>query len=161
MIKCHLESIKLIREQAASVSQRASKKMIERFSSKHPPAVYLVGTEVLVRRFNSKSRKKVGTKSASKSTRIVEGKIIDRDLQNNTYKIQYSLRGRTVKEWFQVSDVTSRTLKEEKNRHEETHHSPAATHLPCPSLSGNTHSPLPEDQQSNDTTTGIIILGFM
>ena len=67
--------------------------MIERFSSKHPPAVYLVGTEVLVRRFNSKYRKKVGTKSASKSTRIVEGNIIDKNLQNNTYKIQYTLGG--------------------------------------------------------------------
>ena len=131
--------------------------MIERFSSKHPPAVYSVGTEVLVRRFNSKSRKKVGTKSASKSTRIVEGKIIDKNLQNNTYKIQYTLGGHTVEEWFQVSDVTSRTLKEEKNRHEETNCSSAATPLPSPSPSGNTHSPLPKDKQSNDTTTGIII----
>ena len=65
----------MIRKKAASASQSAAGDMIKAFSSKHPPADYATGSEVLVRRFSSKCRKRVGKKYASKDTRVVNGLI--------------------------------------------------------------------------------------
>ena len=66
-IQIHLETIKFVHEKATLVSEKAAGDMIKAFSSKHPPAEYTIGSEVLVRRFSSKCRKKAGNKSASKA----------------------------------------------------------------------------------------------
>ena len=50
-IQIHLETIKFVHEKATLVSEKAAGDMIKAFSSKHPPAEYTIGSEVLVRRF--------------------------------------------------------------------------------------------------------------
>ena len=107
----------MIRKKAASTSESAAGKMIKAFNSKHPPAEYEIGNEVFVRRFSSKCRKKAGRKNASKSTRVVKGTIVDRNIRSGTYKVCYSLADMEVEEWFKVSDITSTTAEEEKQRH--------------------------------------------
>ena len=80
-IQIHLETIKFVHEKATLVSEKAAGDMIK---VKHPPAEYTIGSEVLVRRFSSKFRKKAGNKSASKATRIVQGTVTDRNVANGT-----------------------------------------------------------------------------
>ena len=113
----HLEAMQMVRDQATSVSQKAARDMIKSFNSRHPPAAYAIGSQVLVRRFSSHCRKRAGNKSTSKVTRVVKGTIVDRNLCNGTYKIHYLLNDHKIEEWFKVSDVTSLTLEEEKKKH--------------------------------------------
>ena len=73
------------------VSRKSAGDMVKKLSSKHPPAEYKVGSEVLVRRFSSKCRKRAGKKSASKATRVLKGRVVDSNLENGTYKVCYFL----------------------------------------------------------------------
>ena len=107
----------MIRKKAAFASESAAGNMIKTFNSKHPPAEYEIGNEVFVRRFSSKCRKRAGRKNASKSTRVVKGTIVDSNIRSGTYKVCYFLADKEVKEWFKVSDITSTTAEEEKQRH--------------------------------------------
>ena len=134
-IQIHLETIKFVHEKANLASEKAAGDMIKAFSSKHPPAEYTIGSEVLVRRFSSKCRKKAGNKSASKATRIVQGTVTDRNVANGTYKIHYKLVDREVDEWVRVSDITSLTLENEKKRHDGIHseEQPPVTNSPSSS----------------------------
>ena len=116
-VQTHLEVTQMVRDQATSKSHKAAEYMIKKFSSKHPPAQYAIGSQVLVRRFSSKCRKRAGNKSAGKSTRIVKGTIVDRNLRNGTYKICYFLMDREVDEWFKISNITSLTHEEENKKH--------------------------------------------
>ena len=72
--------------------------------------------QVTVRRFSSKSRKKSGTKGASKLSREVQGKVVDAKPEHSMYKVEYILKGETVQEWFSVKDVTSTTRQKELER---------------------------------------------
>ena len=99
------------------VSRKSAGDMVKKLSSKHPPAEYKVGSEVLVRRFSSKCRKRAGKKSASKATRVLKGRVVDSNLENGTYKVCYFLVDKEVEEWFKVSDLTSMTLEEENKKH--------------------------------------------
>ena len=56
-VKRHLASLSNIRERALSISKKAAERMVKKSRSKHPPAEYDIGTEVLVRRFGTKSLK--------------------------------------------------------------------------------------------------------
>ena len=88
----------MIRKKAALTSQKATGGMIKLFSCKYPPAEYSIGSEVIVRRFSSKSRKAAGRKRAGKD--------------NGMYKVRYLLADDEVEEWFGVSDLTAVTLEE-------------------------------------------------
>ena len=98
------------------VSRKSAGDMVKKLSSKHPPAEYNVGSEVLVRRFSSKCRKRAGKKSASKASYILyivlKGRVVDSNLDNGTYKVCYFLVDKEVEEWFKVSDLTSMTLEQ-------------------------------------------------
>ena len=107
----------MVREKATSISKKTARDMVKHYGSKYPPALYSVGSVVLVKRFTSKSRKNAGTKSASKASQIVEGTITDKNESHSTYKIRYSLSGREIEDWFSVSDITSLTVAEEKKKH--------------------------------------------
>ena len=107
----------MIRKKAALTSHKATGGMIKLFSSKHPPAEYSIGSEVIVRRFSAKSRKAAGRKRAGKASRIITGTVLDRNLDNSMYKVGYLLANCEVEEWFGVSDLTSVTLEEENKKH--------------------------------------------
>ena len=155
LVQTHLEAVQMIREKAASASQKAAEDMKKHFSCKNPPAEYAIGSEVLVRRFSSNSRKRAGKKSSNKATRIVRGTIVEKNDKNCTYKICYSLFDRQVEEWFHTSDITSLTLEEENKKHvskgecdiprdstEQTHNSDIAyENDPCSSSSDGSHLP--------------------
>ena len=104
--------------------------MIKLFSSKHPPAEYSIGSDVIVRRFSSKSRKAAGRKRAGKGSRIITGTVLDRNLDTSMYKVGYLLADREVEEWFGVSDLTAVTLEEENKKHSCNQHTEVATSLP-------------------------------
>ena len=106
--------------------------MIKQFSSKYPPAEYSIGSEVIVRRFSSKSRKAAGRKRAGKTTRIITGTVLDRNLDNGMYKVRYLLADHEVEEWFEVSDLTAVTLEEENKKHSCNEHTEIGTSLPNP-----------------------------
>ena len=74
-------------------------------------------SEVIIRRFSSKSRKAAGRRRAGKNTRIVTGTVLDRNLDNGMYKVRYLLADHEVVEWFGVSDLTAVTLEEENQKH--------------------------------------------
>ena len=123
----------MIRKKAALTSQKATGGMIKLFSSKNPPAEYSVGSEVIVRRFSSKSRKTAGRKRAGKTTRIITGTVLDKKLDNGMYKVRYLLADHEVEEWFGVSDLTAVTLEEENKKHScnpTNTHAEIATSLP-------------------------------
>ena len=123
----------MIRKKAAVTSQKATGGMIKQFSSKYPPAEYSIGSDVIVRRFSSKSRKAAGRKRAGKTTRIVTGTVLDRNLDNGMYKVHYLLADHEVVEWFGVSDLTAVTLDEENQKHScnpTNEHTEIATSLP-------------------------------
>ena len=125
----------MICKKAALTSQKATGGMIKQFSSKYPPAEYSIGSEVIVRRFSSKSRKAAGRKRAGKSTRIITGTVLDRNLDNGMYKVRYLLADDEVEEWFGVSDLTAVTLEEENRKHScnpTNEHTEIATSLPNP-----------------------------
>ena len=46
-VQIHLETVEMIRKKAASVSRKSAGDMVKKLSSKHPPAEYKVGSEVL------------------------------------------------------------------------------------------------------------------
>ena len=123
----------MIRKKAALTSQKATGGMIKWFSSKHPPAEYSIGSQVIVRRFSSKSRKAAGRKRAGKASRITTGTVLERNLDNNMYKVGYLLADREVEEWFGISDLTAVTLEEENKKrscNSTNEHTEAATSLP-------------------------------
>ena len=115
-VQTHLEVVQMIRKKAALTSQKAAGGMIKLFSSKCP-AEYSVGSEVIVRRFSSKSRETAGRKRAGKTTRIITGTVLDKKLGNGIYKVRYLLADHEVEEWFGVSDLTAVTLEEENKKH--------------------------------------------
>lgn len=130
----------MIRKKAVLTSQNATQGMIKLFSSKYPPAEYSIGSEVIVRRFSSTSRKAAGRKRAGKSSRIITGTILDRNLDNGMYKVRYLLADREVEEWFGVSDLTAVTLEEENKKHScnpTNEHIAIATELPNPIIDGD------------------------
>ena len=123
----------MIRKKAALTSQKATGGMIKLFSSKHPPAEYSIGSEVIVRRFSTKSRKAAGRKRAGKASRIIVGTVLDRNLDNGMYKVGYILADCEVEQWFGVSDLTAVTLEEENKKHRcnpTNEHTEVATSLP-------------------------------
>ena len=91
--------------------------MVQDSSSKYQPAEYSIGSQVFVRRFSSKSHKKAGNKAASKTSRIIKGTIVERNAKKGTYYVRYTLDEHTVEEWYNVSDLTSMSLDEEKKLH--------------------------------------------
>ena len=66
---------------------KAAGKMVMESNSKNPPAEYMIGSEVMVRRFSSKCLKRAGTQSASKTSRIVKGTITEINKKCRTYRI--------------------------------------------------------------------------
>ena len=72
LVQTHLEAVQMIREKAASASQKAAEDMKKYFSCKNPPAEYAICSEVLVRRFSSNSRKEAGKKSSTKQHELLE-----------------------------------------------------------------------------------------
>ena len=113
----HLATVKEIRNNAMAVSTKASKRMVEKNSAKFPPAEYQINSEVIVRRHSSRSRKNSGKEIVGKQSRIVRGTVIERNLKTGTYKIHYNLNNNPVEQWFQASDITSLTLEEENQKH--------------------------------------------
>ena len=91
-VQIHLETVEMIRKKAASASKNADTAMIKTFSSKNPPAEYTIGSDVLVRRFSSKCRKRAWKKSAGKSTRVIKGRVVDRNLEIGTCQVCYFLQ---------------------------------------------------------------------
>ena len=68
---------------------KAARKMVIKSNSKNPPAEYVIGSEVMVRRFSSKCRKRTGTQSASKTSRIVKGTITEiNQVSNLSHSVQ-------------------------------------------------------------------------
>ena len=91
--------------------------MIASSKAKHPPSKYSVGDYVLVRRFNSKSRKVVGRGLIQRHSRIVKGKITRTKPSRNMYKVQYhNITGNIEEKWYPVADITSLTRKQERKR---------------------------------------------
>ena len=66
---------------------KAAGKMVMESNSKNLPAEYTIGSEVMVRRFSSKCRKRAGTQSASKTSHIVKGTITEINIKCRTYRI--------------------------------------------------------------------------
>ena len=89
LVQTHLEAVQMIREKAASASQKAAEDMKKHFSCKNPPAEYAIGSEVLVMRFSSNNRKTAGKKSSNKATRIVRGTRA-RLTQERTVRLRYA-----------------------------------------------------------------------
>ena len=115
----HLEIIQAVRSQAKSVSSKANRKMIHTFKAKNPPAQYKCGDDVIIRRFSSSSKRK---SARDKQQRIVTGRVVRHSNKSGNYKVNYTLDGKQHEEWISVSDLTSLTLQDEKDRHQ---HSPS------------------------------------
>ena len=99
---------------------KAAGKMVMKFNSKNPPAEYMIGSKVMVRRFGSDCCKRAGTQSASKTSRIVKGTVTEKSQKSQTYRILCKLESGHTKEWFKVSDITSLTYEEQKKKHNTT-----------------------------------------
>ena len=129
----------------------------------YPPAEYSIGSEVIIRRFSSKSRKAAGRKRAGKSTRIITGTVLDRNLDNGMYKVRYLLADDEVEEWFGVSDLTAVTLEEENRKHScnpTNEHTEIATSLPNEADDGGNQivCSCTEIEPSTSTSRGIFHL---
>ena len=66
-VEKHIQVLQQIRSMARSNSRRSAKMMVSSATASHPPAVYSVGCEVLVRRFSSKSKIKAWERSFEKA----------------------------------------------------------------------------------------------
>ena len=51
-----------------------------------------------------------------KYTRVITGRIDKRNMKQGTYKVSYELSGKQLHGWFKVTELTSLTKSEEKNR---------------------------------------------
>ena len=116
-INNHLQLIQLLRANSASVSKRAEQKMVESSLSVNPPASYSLGEDVLMRRFNHSTSKRKATKS-DKWMRFVRGKVVAYSDKSSCYKVSHTIDGKSRKEWFKVSDITSLTYNQECARHQ-------------------------------------------
>ena len=159
----------MIRKKTALTSQKATGGMIKRFSSKYPPAEYSIGSEVIVRGFSSKSRKAAGRKKAGKTSRIISGTVLERNLDNGMYKVCYLLADHEVEEWFEVSNLTAVTLKEENKKHscnehaeiEKSARSSSSTPLQtCSSTEFQTTAPNPQGNRLVYSYCNIIIWSY-
>ena len=137
---------------------KAAGKMVMESNSKNPPAEYTIGSEVMVRRFSSKCRKRAGTQSASKTSRIVKGTITEINKKCGTYRILCKLESGHIEEWFKVSDITSLTYEEEKTKHNITKMEIAEDPENSPLGPTCTHKPDQENNTSpplHDTRGGV------
>ena len=91
--------------------------MVESSLSVNPPASYSLGEDVLVRRFNHSTSKCKATKS-DKWMRFVRGKVVAYSDKSSCYKVSHTIDGKSRKEWFKVSDITSLTYNQECARHQ-------------------------------------------
>ena len=114
-ISKHLQLIRQIRKNSQLTSAKADKKMIDASMANNPPARYAEGENVIIRRFSSSSKRK---SAKDKWNRFVKGTIIKYSPKSCSYKVEYTLDGKSHAEWFKVSDLTSLTFHEELNRHQ-------------------------------------------
>lgn len=116
LVNNHMKAVKRIRSVANSNSRTTAKRMVVSARSANPPAKYAVGSEVLVRRFSERSKKRHGKGLARKMSRVVKGTITDVKQSSHQYKVQYKLNGKLEQTWHSVSDITSLTRQEERSR---------------------------------------------
>ena len=114
-IKRHLQLIQEVRDRAKIISSKADQKMIRTSKAKNPPTQYKCGDSVIIRRFSSSAKRK---SAKEKQQRIVTGEILKHSSKSETYKVRYIIDEQNHEEWFSVSDLTSLTRQEEKDRHQ-------------------------------------------
>ena len=113
-VEKHLKVLKSVRSGANINSRHTAEIMIQSTKAAQPPSVYTVGSEVLVRRFSSKSRKKSAGRGLDKRRlRVVKGTITQ--VRSGCYKVRYQFNGQIEEKWFPVTDITSVTYENEKN----------------------------------------------
>lgn len=94
------------RSAAAAADRRVAARTVKRNMAKHPPSVYKLNEKVLVR---------VKVKGKTKSSiRVVESKILDRNLRLARYKIWIPDSGST--QWVSVTEIASLTRKRETKK---------------------------------------------
>ena len=49
-------------------------------------------------------------------SRVVKGTVTHAKASSNQYKVRYQLNGKFEEKWYSVSDITSLTREDEKNR---------------------------------------------
>ena len=111
----HISSVSDIRKNAHKASQRAALRMKSLHKAAHPPTTYLPGDKVLARfprKPFSQSRKK-----SLQNVDMIRGKILREDRNKHRYFIEYEEAGNFRRKWFDVKDITSTTLAQEKTRH--------------------------------------------
>lgn len=89
--------------------------MIDKSKSENPPALYKCGDHVIIRRFSSSSKRK---SARDKQHRIVTGRVVQYSSKSGNYKVHYTVGEKQHDEWISVSDLTSLTLQDEKDRHQ-------------------------------------------
>ena len=89
--------------------------MIDKSKSDNPPTRYKCGDDVIIRRFSSSSKRK---SAQDKQHRIVTGRIVKLSNKSGNYKVNYTLNEKQCEEWISVSDLTSLTIQDEKDRHQ-------------------------------------------
>lgn len=114
-VEKHLKVLKSVRSGANINSRNTAEMMVQSTMAAQPPSVYTVGSEVLVRRFSSKSRKKSAGRGLDKRRlRVVKG-TVTQVRKSGRYKVRYQFNGQVEEQWFPVTDITSVTYENEKN----------------------------------------------
>ena len=106
--------LSVIHEKAMKVSKRADELMVSRHATKNPPCVYSVGEEVLVK-MKSKKWNKVKGKGLSVPPSSV-GRVLETRPTTNQYKVVLRVDGQDKVEWISVSQISSLTRAEDKQR---------------------------------------------
>ena len=101
--------VSVVRKDAHTATARCDRRMKQVYARINPPSKYAVGKKVYVR-FRGKGR-------LQKKRCVTEAVIEKRNLKRHLYKVSYkSPESRKNEKWLAVDDVTSLTLRKEKNK---------------------------------------------
>lgn len=114
-----------IRRTARKATQRCTRRIT--LSGSHPPSKYRVNDNVLV-------RVKSGNRRVSQRHFVLPGLVVKRTLKLYKYKVQFRMPNSPTptQKWLSVSDVTSVTRPEEKQRPKSQPKTVQQTHLLIP-----------------------------
>ena len=101
--------VSVVRKDAHTATARCDRRMKQVYARTNPPSKYAVGEKVYVR-LRGKGR-------LQKKRCVTEAVIEKRNLKRHLYKVSYtSPESRKNEKWLAVDDVTSLTLRKEKNK---------------------------------------------
>jgi transposase InsO family protein len=118
--ECYFGRKRSVHQKAKAASDKASKDMINRHTSKYPPSQYSVGEVVLVRIPKMCSRGVVRGGYSLRKKFCFEGKIVAVDLDNFRYKVKLRHNDASQQsKWYSVRNVTSITRDKEHEKRKQ------------------------------------------